>query len=155
MSEEMVEVNILAYLVREGVVSSLAEARRLLMQGAVRVDGKVVTEEKISMKAGAGKVLELKVGNYRSLKEMTDVENLMTPEEQEEQERIDDLKRLARGNPVIINCKFGKGVRFGQRLGSLVNPQLFINCTFGVEAKDALILGSEKLLFKEEKCCKR
>lgn len=67
--------------------------------------------------------------------------SLLTPEEQE---KVDTLLKLATGNPVIINCRFGKGVRFGESFGSLVNPQLFIDCTFGVDPKEALILGSEE-----------
>ncbi|HDN97920.1 MAG: tyrosine--tRNA ligase [Candidatus Omnitrophota bacterium] len=66
LKEEDGKVNFLNLLVSSGLVSSKSEAKRLIMQKAVKIDGKTVDDPFIKVKFNGGEII--KVGKRRFLK---------------------------------------------------------------------------------------
>ena len=57
-------IKLATLLVQLGVTTSLSEARRLIDQGAVEIDGKIVTQKIVRVKPGAA----IRVGKHRFLR---------------------------------------------------------------------------------------
>ena len=60
--------NILDVLAQGGIVSSKSDARRLVQQGGVRIDGETVTSNEQQVTAAAGREIVIQAGKRKFLR---------------------------------------------------------------------------------------